>query len=136
MNIVYINEATETSYMHVEIYYPDMKLLPHALSTFMLEPPTSDEFKSFVKVYETNYTVSPEYVEDGTIINHSKEDKAARLLDYMFRRFNDKKNNPLNSRQDFVKENNLFTSMSTGCIVIIDNVKYAVAGIGFTKLDY
>lgn len=110
--------------MKIEIYYPSLKASPDAIFAFMLKPPTAEEFSKFVKVYEATYDF-----EDN------EEVDIDTMLEMLFELFNSDKN-PLSDRQDFVMENGISTSMTTGCVIILDNVKYVVAGIGFRKLNY
>ena len=110
--------------MDIQIYYPSVKFLPDAMFGFMLKPPTAEEFKTFIKVYDATYDI--EDIQDGDI---------SSILEGLYELFNSDKN-PLGDQQDFVKEDLLATSMTTGCVILLNNVKYVVAGIGFKKLSY
>ena len=87
----------------------------------MFTTPSKKEFESFVKVFEDW---------------HLETNNISELLETMVRIFNTNETNPLVHCQQFIRMNNTFTSVSVGCIIAIEGVKYAVAGTGFEKLDF
>lgn len=71
-------------------------------------------------------------------VNVKDEDDVDDFLNGMFKKYNNSETNPLctNDKQQFIKDNQTYTSMSVGSIIQIDDAKWVCRGLGWRKLDY